>query len=346
MLLEKNIESKLQVSIIASLAVNFPVIKDWGMAPNKLIWMMTANGKAPCVKTILCPKHVISLSTYDGQKTIMKALKETFSAPVILNYKTSKENRYIEIVNSAILDGENNALPIIISDKLPLLPSVDSFLVSMPEISLDFSVDWDDIVLNNAELSLVKDLVNQEIKNTQNDMEMSLIAAACFLYPIYPKDKRRHMLKIMLQVVKNMISEDDESRDLNGVSDIFVESINNWVRNGLVKRANELPYLERNMEKEWDEAIFYDSEYIYFSAEMFGEIVRKDLKIFPENIIKKELLEKGIISATEAGTCTSKMNYRDGDGAYRRKRMIRCIRDKLHIPGEFEIIEYLKIKEN
>lgn len=222
------------------MAVNFPVIKDWGMAPNKLIWMMTANGNSSCVKTTLCPKHVTSLSAYDGQKSIVKALKETFSAPVILNYKTSKENRYINIVNSVILDGENNALPIIISDKLPSLTFVDLFLVSMPENSLDFSVDWDDIVLTHDELSLVRDIVNQEIKNTQNDMERALVAAACFLYPIYPKDKRRHMLKIMLQVVKNMISEDDESKDLNGASDIFVGTINAWVRNGLVKRANEL----------------------------------------------------------------------------------------------------------
>lgn len=84
---------------------------------------------------------------------------------------------------------------------------------------------------------------------------------------------------------------------------------------------------------------------MYLDEKLFENVSRELLNMVPKNVLKKTLLESEILSVTESGTYSCKMNYIDGKGDYRRRRMLRLRRERLNLCGRMDVIDAANLRK-
>ena len=112
-----------------------------------------------------------------------------------------------------------------------------------------------------------------------------------------------------------------------------------WQENTEFSEAYELPCLEMAVVDRIEKVILYDSDYLYLKESFFKDILERLLRIFSVDVLKRELLDAGILSSDKSKTYTVKVTYIDITGQYQRERMLRFEREKMKILGDMEFIE-------
>ena len=86
-------ESRMRITfrIITSLSVNYPILRDWGFAPSRLLCIFTEKGMMQQLKNALFLKNAQVLNPYDG-------LKKLFQKPFRLLFFSYIRNLKIRIL--------------------------------------------------------------------------------------------------------------------------------------------------------------------------------------------------------------------------------------------------------
>ena len=341
-------ESRMRITfrIITSLSVNYPILRDWGFAPSRLLCIFTEKGMMQQLKNALFLKNAQVLNPYDGLKSAKKIISETFSAPVLCIYQKSKNSdTMLELLQNHTLNRGLGALPIVISDCIPAMESADVFMCFASEHIPKVGFEWKDVVPKAEDLPIVKDMIRRKTLSVEDDMERTLIAGACFLYPVFPQEERDKKMRFALETVKCLMEADEDSRDRNGLADLFVNLIHDYFENHDVPCVVELPDISEQDIKNFENGLFYDLQFMYLDEKLFENVSRELLNMVPKNVLKKTLLESEILSVTESGTYSCKMNYIDGKGDYRRRRMLRLRRERLNLCGRMDVIDAANLRK-
>lgn len=333
------------LNIITSLAVNYPILQSWDMIAQKLLVVISDHEKMEEVVRNLRVKGSHILTESDGVKKIQTTVGKTYSAPVIFMYKKSKKsNEILRFFRDFVSTKRKGALTIVVADQILANEEIDAFYVFLRAEQFE-SEELCKLVPPAQTLPLVYDIIRRNASGIKDGMELSLIAAASFLYPVFSPEQRDDALKSMLDLIQNLIDVDAEARDFNGMSKMYIDAFNRYVEKCSLSKCAELPVLDDQDIIDAENTIFYDTKFLYIHDELFERIVQKYLQIIPTIVLKRALLDANILSSTELNTFSCKMNYRDTTGAYHRKRMLRFQREKLQIVGEIEVIDFIKLSQ-
>ena len=341
-------ESRMKVTlrILTSLSANYPIIRDWGFAPSRLLYVLTEKGMMQQLKNALFLNNTQVLNPFDGLKSAKKIISETFSAPVLFIYQKSKNSdTMLELLQNHTLNRGLGALPIVISDCIPAVEHTDVFMCFASGHVPESGFEWKDVVPKAEDLPIVKDMIRRKTLSVEDDMERTLIAGACFLYPVFPQEERDKKMRFALETVKCLMEADEDSRDRNGLADLFVNLIHDYFENHDVPCVVELPDISEQDIKNFENGLFYDPQFLYLDEKLFENVSRELLNMVPKNVLKKTLLESEILSVTESGTYSCKMNYIDGKGDYRRRRMLRLRRERLNLCGRMDVIDAANLRK-
>ena len=147
----------------------------------------------------------------------------------------------------------------------------------------------------------------------------------------------------LISIAKTLCVWDEESEDIDDLMELFLNSMYQAARSGLIKMVYYLPNLEDSQLRDRDDALFINEKYIFLSEKMFTAIVKDMLSIFSIDVIKKSLRDEGII-ISDSTTFTSKMSYITVFGVNQRMRMIRLDKDAVNIIGDIPFIELCRSK--
>lgn len=118
-----------------------------------------------------------------------------------------------------------------------------------------------------------------------------------------------------------------------------MDELYRWQSGTNFNAVYELPCLSTFMLQRLHKAIFFDGKYIYIKDELFKKISSLLLSGYPINILKKLLIDDGIICSDNTNTYTVKMLYRDSAGNPGSERMLRFSREKIDRAGEAGFVE-------
>lgn len=342
---------KHTLQILVSIGINYPVLRENFMVLQKPFLIITGDGNLEKAAGILSDSGTPRLDEYLSVKKLMAVLNDVNSDFVLCKFVQSKRGiGFLEmvagIVTSGGIGGERfNALPVVIAEKMPYGCNKDRFFIICIDDFNDMAFDRFCVVPPEDEITVVSDKFNQEAADATDD-ESAFLAAACFLYPYFRDNGLGKEFADLLCCAKKLVELDENIHSLNGIGSFFVDELYRWQAETNFYRIYELPYLKTFVLQRLHEVILFDDRYIYMKDELFKKISSSLLSGYPVNILKKSLLDDGIICADNTNTYTVKMLYRDVAGNPGSERMLRFSRDKIDKAGEAGFVEICSSTKN
>lgn len=146
---------------------------------------------------------------------------------------------------------------------------------------------------------------------------------------------------------KKLAGFDEDSHNLNGVGDFFIDSLYRWQENTSFHNIYRLPELGMSVARKTSQAVFFDDRYIYMKDSFFKQIASPLLNTFQVSVLKKALVDDGILCPDKSDTYTVKVGYYNIAGQFKRERMLRFSRNRLEKTGEPGFVEIcLNSKQN
>ena len=333
------------LSVIKSLSVNLPVLKDWGYLMHKLPWLVVAEQEWRRLGQYFANGNYYLDALMSG-KTVSE--KITLCSPVAAVMYYVPESREWEFAQSLarvtrmgqVAGKQMQVLPIIISEHLPISENAQNlFFVINLEEKIEWNLILEDVVPQDDELPLVKKTIEEQNMVEASSEERTLLAAACFLYPPLCRAGFNKDFEWLLNSVREAVCMDENLSDTVGLSEVFIRVINRWHEKVEFEKVFELPDLESSVTKNWDEVVLFDSEFIYLKDALFKHIAEPLVKIISINALKRQLVEDNVLCTDVTNTFTVKVSYCNVAGQFCRERMLRFDRKKLEILGEEEMIE-------
>lgn len=339
--------------LIKSMGVNYPVLKDWGYIFPRLMTVVVPQGKMLKATDVFKSYSFTILDEFSKKEDVRKALLSTHSAFVIFPYKKSTRSDMVidqlyALVQAGFVDGiPIQAMPILITeDFLVEDQEGKQFIVYADNGECEHTIPFESIVPSADQLPVVKDKIDIVIRNSNSEEEKVLLAACCFMYPIFKQQGEGEKIEELFHEVQRLCEMEEEVRDLQGVDILFLDTINSWQEENLFDDVYELPFIDDAVMENKDEIICYDEDYVFLSDKLFKEIVTPILHIVPLSQLKQSLKEEGILSThSNTRTFTVKMSYVDNGCNKKRVTMLRFFRQKLKREGKLDIVTMCKLRK-
>lgn len=325
--------NKNKFLILISLAVNYPVLKEYGMELSKPLLIIVDKGQMKTAIDILSEKDTQKLNTSIKKGELVKIMTETNSDFVVYPYIQSKESdKFLSTINDIVLtseiDGNKiNAMPVIISENFPCGYDIENFFTVCIEGNLeDIQVDKMVVVPPEKYLPTILSQIDNEIINSNSfshDKKV-LMAAVYFLYP-----NLKNKIDDYKNLAELLIEENNNNYYTNSLEYFFIEELFKWQKSTAFHNISQLPYPENNALENIEGTIFFDEDYVYMHENIFKKITEKFKNIININRLKKKLDDEGILYKENTNTYTVKMCYYK-DEMLDRKRMLRFYRSKLY----------------
>ena len=329
-------KSEWIITILKSMALNYPIIREWGYSFTKVIRLTVPAG---CLKWVIDGLSTPSSKMLNVQlsvKEIQKIVYQTNSGMLFVVAGVSdKSKRFLSILDEYAKSGAKTLFVYVTDNEIDTMDG-DFF-----EILLDEKVvgcpTVEQLVPKVDELPLVKDVISKAPLEDSVGCERTLLASACFLYPRLPEQERAEILDGYFGIVRHMCDMNEANSYGDNIGDLFMNALYRYLENGFIQNAVELPNVEDRFEDIKDTCIFYDEKYIYMSTIFFEKVTEPLHPISPKSI-KKALSDKDILVHDE-GTYTKKMFFCRPTGKEERPRMLQFRKDLLVLPGQMSIID-------
>ena len=202
----------------------------------------------------------------------------------------------------------------------------DRFQDNVSEIHISFSDSINiegilELVPEPSQLALVKDKI-REIGDA-SDEEHFLRSAAAFLYPKLADKGSLDEYGKLDAVIAELISAMEVYRDGHGIAVDLLEAMYNYFESRVGEMpAYQLPDIGEEAAGQLEEALFFNSQFIYISEKKFREIIQPFTRAIPISDLKGILAKEDILLG-DAGGYSAKMNFHAGSKAVVRVRMMK-----------------------
>lgn len=340
-------ELPMELLILKSLGIHLPIIKEIGYEPMKPIMLVVEKGKSRTIAKLLIDEGVPILNELQKLKqmgAILTKYNSTFIPYFYLESNKSKEFMKIlcSVVRAGEIEGEKlNVMPLIISERVPYDCDMSNFFTIYIEDKIvnEGTIDDAYVVPADEQIPVVLDLIRRLCKYEYKQEQKALIASICFLYPSPAICKNEHKLDEFVKCSEYLVERDEDNYDTNNLNEVFLHEVYDWQERMKFGDVYELPNLDMATIEKIDVIILYDTEFIYLKESFFKVIVSRLLEIFSIDVLKKTLVETGILCADKMKTYTTKVGYYNLAGQYQRIRMLKFKRSQMNLLGEMDIIE-------
>jgi len=318
------------ILILKSLAVNLPILQSWGYIFPRLLRVVVEPGMQ--VRTIDILKNF-------PDSEYCKNWNSNFCF-YILN-ATSRE--VISKVRSTLFERKaKKGLPIIITDN-PIADDDEGcyFYVFMDERNYPIRYEVREIVPYPTDLDAIHNKLIELDDCEMMEEERILRAAVYFLEPYFFRRNELFRIDELLNTVDQMCIIDENARDTNDISEVFLKYLFEWQETTHFKEIHELGY-GAEYDIDINEMVFHDDEYVYLTERLFKKIVEPMRGYAPLNSLKRCLRENGIIVAgknSSMNTYTIKVSAYGNFQNRGRVRMIRLKRELLKLPGGLDLVD-------
>lgn len=303
--------------ILKSLALNLPILLGWGLGFPRVITLVVPPGFASVMANYL--------RNFDNSKINNHNSEFNFFMQV-----DAKKAQTIEQEFCAGQLDKNRAikgLPVIITDN-PFIEEFSRrqfyiFFEEPPTAEIDLNV-----VLPSVDMLPSIRARVEEYKGKADSMEeLCLVAATYFVQACMLTSSS---LESVFDTAIQLCIRDEEARDSSDVSNAFSEYLYSWQKNNRFVNVFELGKLGCH---DFENSIFYDSNFLYLSSALFKRIVSPLTKTLPINALKGRLVKSGVLIADKSDTFTTKVSFMDENGNAQRKRVIKIRQDKINKVG-------------
>ncbi len=336
--------TKHTLQILVSIGINYPVLREDFVVLQKPLLIVTGERNLEKAAGILSDSGTPRLDEYLSAKKLMAVLNDVNSDFVLYKFVQSKKGIvFLDMIAGAVTSGSIggerfNALPAVISEKMPYACNTDRFFTICLDGFNDISFERFCVVPPEDELPVVFDKFKQEAAGA-TDEESAFLAAACFHYPYFRDNGLKEEFADLAGCAKKLVEFNENIHDASSIGSFFVDELYRWQSGTNFNAVYELPCLSTFMLQRLHKAIFFDGKYIYIKDELFKKISSSLLSGYPVNVLKKLLIDDGIICSDNTNTYTVKMLYRDSAGNPGSERMLRFSREKIDRAGEAGFVE-------
>lgn len=335
------------IAILKSLGSNYPIIREFGCEPTRLLVLIVKAGQLKPVMDYLSDAHTPKLDAFMSIKQVAGILTSNASAFAVYSYAPSKNsNGFImglaDIVRGGKIMGKTiTTIPLVVAEEeiILFLDTYNFFTVYWDGCVETLALKQDDIIPDDDQVPVVWDKLKTVLNLEQTAEEKAMLAAACFLYPELSESYPNVQFDSYLRTVEEMIRQDDDNKDANHLSDMFLQELYRWQEKMAFSDIFELPNLDMKTLERLEQIILYDSDYIYMKQDLLKKIAGNLLAVFSTSVLKSQLFEAGILCADRSKTYTIKVTYFDIAGQFHRERLLRFARCKINIVGELDFVE-------
>lgn len=343
----------MSLILLLSLAVNYPIMKSWGLAMPELLILAVDAGEGMAAMDLLAKSNTPRIDVLTGNKVLAAVLSQTNSDFVLCPYSRSRRGKeFVERLSSIVKAGTVNgisitALPLVIAETVPVeLMEQDAFIFFLDGSLEGISLDRQRVVPPDCQLEVVKDKMRTVTKGTGSRDEKIFLSAGCFLYPNLVNAGQEKIFDELLICAKWLVKR-NENKDAADLSEAFLRELYFWQERTAFCEIYELPNVDMNLSNKIENCMLYDEEFLFMKERLFKSISASLLQIFPLNSLKTALVNDGILCPENAATYTAKMPFYNVAGQYQRERMLRFRRSRLSVLGEMEFVEVCQyLKEN
>lgn len=324
------------IIILKSMALNYPIMCEWGYTFTKVIRLTVPTGCIKCVIDRLSTPSSKMLNVQSSEKEIQKIVYQTNSGMLFVVAGVSdKSRRFLSILDEYAKSGAKTLFVYVTDNELDTMGG-DFF-----EILLDENVAGcpavEQLVPKVDELPLVKDIISKAPLEDAIGCERTLLAGTCFLYPRLPEQGRTEILDGYFGIVRYMCDLNEADSYDENIGDLFINALYRYWDNGFICNAVKLPNIEERFEDIKDTCIFYDEKYIYMSTIFFQKVI-EPLQPISLKLIKKALSNKDIL-VHDKDTYTKKMYFCRPTGKEERYRMLQFRKDLMVLPGQIRFLD-------
>lgn len=332
--------------ILKSLGANYPVLKSAGYEITKVPVLVVESGQARNVIKILANYRTVYLPDKASVSCVDDKLKNTNSEYVFVLYHKTRKMREIlahlvsTVKTGCVDDGVVHAVPIVISEESFQAENMeDFFVIHMEEKNNNVELRVDEVVPDDDQLSVVQDKIGMLGLNVRVPEEQILLAATCFLYPALKKNGKFDLYEILFKKSAELVRRDEDNRDTGNIAKIFIDELYAWQENTHFSELYKLPEINMQTEEKLDQVMLYDEKFVYMREKIFKLVCNQLLRFFSLDVIKKSLVDAGILYPESSRTFTRKVNYYNLIGEYKRVRMFCIQRTEINRLGEMDFVD-------
>ena len=339
-------------TIVKSMGTNYPVLKSWGLNLKKLLVVVSTDGCSQNIVEQLSGAETPRLNERMDSKEVEKILMSTNSELVIYMYSPSRKGMdffsfLVSIVKLGEISGKRiNAMPLVVADEIPKGAYMEDFFSIFIDAKAECEViKVEDVVPTDEALPVVQDRICTLISGESGVEEKAFLAAVCFMYPKMMENGLEREFEELMKCARQLVLFNDENQDANNLGEVFVRELYHWQEQTEFNEIYLLPNLGMDVLGKIDSVILYDGNFVFMKEKLFEEIVKSLLKVFSCPVMKKALVEEGVLCTENTRTNTVKMGYYNLAGEYQRERMLKFRRERLCIAGEMEFVELCDMKK-
>lgn len=331
--------------VLKALSVNLPVIREFGCAPDKLMVLVVAKGESVSIIRMLEGFKGQQISEIMTWKEIRKSLE--MAEPGFTFFVPSDSRRSKDVISlltayTKELGTKENmiTLPLVVTESLMLSgPDDDYFTIFFDEGIAKQEIPLKKVVPPEEQIEVIRERVSEIVAGEKTQMEKSLLAAACCLYPMIKMNRIKGDFQEYIALVDRMVEQEEDARDTHDLVSLFRKQLISWQKQTKFGEVYFREKISLEVEKRLDEVILYDSEKIYIPEKIFREICKSLTNFFPIKKVKAILREEKLLECLTEKTYTSKCLYYNSAGVAGRKRMLKFKRDMLTEVGEMDFID-------
>lgn len=343
------------LEILYSLALNYPLIKNFGYSMNRPIaCVISSLEEAEKVIRYLSPfsnPKVISASA--TPKSCERILAKANSEFVFIYYTSIPQAK--KVLQTAITVAQTGRVGEECCNAIPFI----FFQLTIPEEWKDYcfllylSGNIPFCVLNdNRADDLVEAYFHQDqiVKSfiqkieKKNSMKGVLQCSAYFLFPhmtqIYEDSER--VLEEYLDACEKLIRMDEDARDSSDTAEVFVSLLYDWVeRNNYMWVYPTSKVYEQGPRGN----LLYDHEFFYIPDLIFDEITKPMQDMQSGVLIKQALKDEGMLVCDHGTSYTRKIVTWNVYGEMGRIRVLKFPLNRLNRAGDIPLLQLFGIEE-
>ncbi|WP_455190854.1 hypothetical protein [Eubacterium ramulus] len=310
--------------LLKSLAMNFPILHEWGVVFPKIITIVVPTDELWEIKEILknFPEQCENTNNSDFRFFYISDVKK-------LNAKAFQ-------LQTELLNGIKTefGFPLILTDNFNTEGIGNhQFIIFFDEGLSDVNIDNFILYPENGSLQQIKRKIEEYKKKAASVEEFCFLAAKSF---IPQRAMATTSEELLIEMIQRLCQQNEDARDVKCVTEMFLNCLYEWQKRkcfGNICHVLEASLFER------DTHIFYDDKFIYMGSKLFREITLPLTKYVAITSLKSGLVKDEIlIPEKSSSNFTVKVTCRDENGIPQRIRMIRLKEEKINMLGEMSFI--------
>lgn len=320
------------VMLLKALAINLPIVRDWGYVFPRLLTIVVNQGKMAMLMDTLrvFPREYVA-----------ESVNSEFRFHFFPKGKNHQKEQSEIALHCKTDNTGTNGLDVLITDN-EIVEDLDfeKFFIFFDSDIPALSLDLQDFVPNANELKFIKSRAEKRNQDDTYSVEHQVLdLAALFIEPYLRKGHTEITIEQILETVNQLCIFDENVRETNDIVNVFCMSLENWRKNQQALRTVDLDNryeLTQINNDSISDTLFFKGKYLYVKESKFKLILEKLNLGIPINLLKSKLRDAGVLVTDNNRTqnYVVKLRYVDSDGIEQSPRMMRLDLDKLSIPGE------------